>query len=105
MDLRDRIKSLIDHNPGLTVRSVLLAAGLSDSMLHKFLTNQTDSMNIKTVEKLAAVLNVDPRWLAFGEGGPEVFTDISEKIDRLPDQQRAIVIQLIDQFTGNQKAA
>jgi lambda repressor-like predicted transcriptional regulator len=43
MGMRERIKATIEAKPGLTVRSVSLAAGLSDSLLSKFLKGQNDS--------------------------------------------------------------
>lgn len=82
----------------MSVRSVSLSAGLSDSMLHKFLTGQTDSLTIKTAEKLAEALGVDARWLIFGEGDPDQATDVAAKIKRLSDAQRELVDQLIDQL-------
>lgn len=98
MDVRARINQIISETPGMSVRSVSLAAGLSDSMLQKFLSGQTDSMTIKTAEKLAEALHVDPRWLIFGEGEPDQATDVAAKIKRLSDAQRALVDQLIDQL-------
>ncbi len=56
MDIRERIKVVIDRKPGLTLRNVSLAAGLSDSMLHKFMTGGTRSLTLETVDKLAAAL-------------------------------------------------
>ena len=50
MGMRERIQSVIDNTPDVSVRSVSLAAGMSDSMLHKFLRGQTDSMTIKTAD-------------------------------------------------------
>lgn len=98
MDIRARIIGTIAEKPGLTVRSVSLAAGLSDSMLQKFLSGQTDSMTIKTAEKLAEALDVDARWLIFGEGEPDQATDVAAKIQRLSDAQRELVAQLVEQL-------
>ena len=98
MDVRDRINQIIAATPGLSVRSVSLAAGLSDSMLQKFLSGQTDSMTIKTAEKLAEALSVDAQWLVFGEGDPDRATDVAAKIERLSEEQRKIVNQLVDQL-------
>ena len=101
MDMRERIKYVIDATPGLSVRSVSLTAGLSDSMLHKFLKGGTDSMTIKTAEKLADALQVDPQWLIFGEGDPDIATDIAKKIESLSEHQRQLIQRLIDELPRN----
>jgi len=98
MDVRARINQIITDTPGLSVRSVSLAAGLSDSMLHKFLSGQTDSLTIKTAEKLADALNVDARWLIFGEGEPDQATDVADRISRLSEEHRQLVSQLVEQL-------
>ncbi len=66
MDIRSRILTIIDANAGMTVRSISLAAGLSDSMLNKFLRGDTESLTLKTVDKLADALGIKAEWLAFG---------------------------------------
>lgn len=98
MDMRARINVIIERTPGLSVRSVSLAAGLSDSMLHKFLRGGTDSMTIRNAEKLAEALNVDPRWLIFGEGDPDQATDISALFERIPQDQRAQAWRVLETF-------
>lgn len=92
MDIRARIRQVIEGNAEMTVRSVSLAAGLSDSALHKFLSGATDSLTLKTVDKLADALGVDPRWLAYGEGTPERATKVEQIMERLDkaDQERAL---------------
>jgi len=92
MDMRDKINAIIAEKPGLSVRSVSLAAGLSDSMLHKYLRGGTDSMTIRNAEKLADALGADPQWLIFGEGDPDRATDISRMIERIAEADRAQVM-------------
>lgn len=98
VDIRDRIKSVIEHNPELSVRKVSLAAGLSDSALHKFLSGSTDSITLKTVEKIAAALEVDPRWLAYGEGSPEMAAGIESILRRIPEDQREQALRVLEAF-------
>lgn len=98
MDIRDRIRFIIEQNEEMTVRGVSLAAGLSDSALHKFLTGATDSLTLKTVDKLAEALGVDPRWLAYGEGDPETASDIANIWDRISEEQRAQAKAILETF-------
>lgn len=99
MDIRARIRAVIDANPELTVRNVSLAAGLSDSALHKFLTGATESLTLKTVDKLAEALGVDARWLAYGEGDPEPATDIADIWDRIAERDRDQAKRVLESFT------
>lgn len=99
MDIRDRIRAVIDDNPEMSVRSVSLAAGLSDSALHKFLTGATDSLTLKTVDKLADALGVDPRWLAYGEGDPEPASSLANIWDRIAEQDREQARRILETFT------
>lgn len=98
VDIRDRIRAIIAERPDLTPRKVSLSAGLSDSALHKFLSGATDSITLKTVDKLAAALDVDPRWLAYGEGSPEMASDISALLNRIPDDQRRQALRVLEAF-------
>jgi transcriptional regulator with XRE-family HTH domain len=98
MDMRARIIAVIEQRADLTVRSVSLAAGLSDSMLHKFLSGGTDSMTIKNAEKLAKALEVDPRWLIFGEGDPDEASDIASLIQRIPPEWHDKAIAVLEAF-------
>lgn len=98
MDIRDRIKAVIAAKPELSVRKVSLSAGLSDSALHKFLSGSTDSITLKTVEKLAAALEVDARWLAYGEGDPDMASDLSSILKRIPEDQREQALRVLEAF-------
>jgi transcriptional regulator with XRE-family HTH domain len=96
MDIRERILSVINQNADMSVRSVSLAAGLSDSALHKFLSGATESITLKTVDKLAEALKVDARWLAYGEGDPELATNVSKLFDRIAEEDRAAAIRMLE---------
>lgn len=98
MDIRERIRWAIEQNPELTIRNVSLEAGLSDSALHKFLTNQTTDLKLNTVTKLAEALGVDPVWLAYGEGDPEPASDMGALLGKLNEQDRRTVRQLAERF-------
>jgi transcriptional regulator with XRE-family HTH domain len=98
MDIRERIRSVIDASPEMTIRQVSLKAGLSDSMLHKFMTGQTDSLTIKTAEKLATALGVDPIWLVFGEGDQDEAGDISNLFRKIPDEDKPVAIRVLRGF-------
>lgn len=89
MDIRQRIQSVIDKTEGMSVRKASLDAGLSDSMLGKFLNGSVDSLTLKTVDKLAEALGVDPRWLAYGEGDPDAATDIGDLWAKIGDRDKA----------------
>lgn len=98
MGMRERIIATIEAKPELTVRSVSMAAGLSDSMLGKFLKGQTDSMTIKNAEKLADALGVDRVWLTYGEGDPDQASGLESLIRRLPDESLDQVRRVIETF-------
>lgn len=96
MDMRDRIRAIIDADDKLTVRNVSLRAGLSDSWLNKLLKGDVRSPTLEAIERLADVLEVDPRWLAFGEGTHERYTDISELIAGLSETQAHLAREMLE---------
>lgn len=100
MHMRDRVKAVIDAKPELSVRGVSLAAGLSDSMLNKFLKGYTDSMTVRNAEKLASALGVDRVWLIFGEGDsePEEGSEIAALFRAIPDNQKPLAMQILEVF-------
>jgi transcriptional regulator with XRE-family HTH domain len=104
MDIRERINQIIDADPDMTVRSVSLKAGLSDSMLHKFLRGDTKSPTLDTVDKLAGALGVDARWLAYGEGSAERAADVSKIFDRIAQQDQERALRILEAFTTEEKA-
>lgn len=97
MDMRERIKAVLEEK-GLSVRRASMAAGMSDSMLHKFLNGGTDSMTVKNAEGLAAALDVDSAWLMTGRGEPERYTDVAEKFGKLSRKHQDLVNELMDQL-------
>lgn len=99
MDIRARIKAVIDAHPDMTVRNVSLAAGLSDSALHKFLTGSTVSMTLETVDKVAEALGVDPAWLAYGEGSPERASTITKLMKGMDPAQQRQAIRILEAFS------
>lgn len=96
MDMRERIKSVIDADDSLSVRNVSLRAGLSDSWLHKLLKGEVRSPTLEAIERVAEVLDVDPRWLAFGEGTQERYTDIAQIIEGLTETQAQLARQMLE---------
>lgn len=98
MDMRERIKAVIAERDGMTVRSVSLKAGLSDSMLNKYLSGATESMTIKTAESLAKVMEVDARWLIFGEGDPDEASDIGSLFKQIPQEHQELAMQVLRGF-------
>jgi transcriptional regulator with XRE-family HTH domain len=67
VSIRKRLEAAVNLNSGMTYRKLSLLAGLSDSLIHKFMTGATHSMSIDTLINVAEVLNVDSRWLIFGD--------------------------------------
>ena len=63
--MRDRLAQILQER-GLSARKVSLEAGLSDSLLQKFLTGQIKSLRTNTVEAIAGALDVSPQQLMFG---------------------------------------
>jgi transcriptional regulator with XRE-family HTH domain len=96
MDLRARIKSVIEADEDLSVRKVSLRAGLSDSWLDKLLKGSVRSPTLENIEKLAEALDVDPRWLAFGEDDPERYADIGRIVEGLTETQAQLARQMLE---------
>lgn len=98
MDIRDRIRAVIAEKDDLSVRSVSLAAGMSDSALHKFLTGATESLKLVNVDKIADVLGVDPAWLAYGEGDRDRATDLAKVWERIAERDREQAMRILETF-------
>lgn len=98
MDIRDRIRAVIEQSDDLTVRNVSLRAGLSDSALHKFLSGATNSMTLETVNNLAKALRVNPAWLAHGEGDPDEATPVEQIFERIPKERQALALRVLEDF-------
>jgi Helix-turn-helix. len=98
MDFRDRINAIIDSDDELSVRNVSLKAGLSDSALNKLLKGDVRSPTLETIEKLADALDVDARWLAFGEGQPERFSDVGNLLQAMSEERRKQALEFLQVF-------
>lgn len=103
MDLRARIQAEIDKHEGMTVRSLSLAAGLSDSALHKFMTGKTKSLTTDNLEKIAEALGLSVRELWWGNGDGKV----TYIFDHIPDERRAQALTILESFAdwANGKSA
>ena len=97
MDLRQRIDRAMKAKD-LTLRGVSLAAGLSDSMLHKFMTGQTRSITVDNLEKVAEALGVSLRHLMFGDPDEE---KVSYIWDHIPERRRQQALQVLQTFADD----
>ncbi|WP_394659918.1 hypothetical protein [uncultured Novosphingobium sp.] len=79
--LRERIKARIESTDGLSVRSVSLSAGASDSLLNKFLTKQTNSLKLSFLGRVADILEITLEELVAGK--PLTSRLTCEEIDAL----------------------
>jgi len=91
MDVRDRIREIIERK-GLTLRGVSLAAGLSDSMLHKFLSGRTKSITVDNLEYIAQALDVSLHYLLLGN--PD-YEDVIVIWDKLTGRQRRLAKKIL----------
>lgn len=101
MSIRERIDQAIAQKPGMTYRKVSLLAGLSDSMMHKFMTNSTQSMSIDKLISVADVLEVDPRWLIFGEETPP--NAVVNIWDKISDANKPRALAILRTFVDEPK--
>lgn len=97
MDVRTRLKSAIEEK-GTSARAVSLKAGLSDSMVHKFLTGATNSLTLDTVNKIARALEVDEVWLAYGGGDPDQASDLDRLWRRIKEEDRETALRVLQGF-------
>lgn len=100
VDIRERIIALIEADSALSVRGVSLAAGLGETTLRNFLKGMTRSMTLESIEKIADILGVTARYLAYGDDKPVVYI-----WDRIPDQRRQQALQVLETFTDESKRA
>lgn len=94
MDLRERIEEEIAKRPGMTVRSLSLHAGLSDSALNKFMTRQTKSLTTDNLEKIAAALGLSVRQLWWGDADGKV----AYIWDHIPDNRKEQALRVLESF-------
>lgn len=104
MEIRARIRKVLAENPDWTPRSISLKAGLSDSMLHKFLTEQTKSMTLETLEKIAEALEVNPRWLIFGDRPRQIDPKVVDIWDRINERNKPQALRVLESFTGDEES-
>ena len=97
MDVKRRINTIIDAREDLSVRNVALKAGLSDSALHKFLTNDDQSMTIANLEKVAFVLGTTAQAL-LGGNEPRPTAEVVNIWDRIPAARRQHAISILKTF-------
>lgn len=101
MTIRARIDEAIALNPGMTYRKLSLEAGMSDSMVHKFMTSATQSMSIDKLITVADVLNVDPRWLIFGETTPP--NSVINIWDKIAEADKPRALAILEAFATDAK--
>lgn len=94
MDLRARIQAQIDKHDGMTVRSLSIKAGLSDSALHKFMTGKTKSLTTDNLEKIADALGLSVRELWWGNADGKV----AYIWDHIPDERKDLALRTLEQF-------
>lgn len=91
--LKQRIRQqLVAHD--LSERGASLAAGLSDSYVRNILCGKSQNPTSEKLQKLAAVLHCDYKWLATGAGSPATAIEDPDEEElilsfrSLPESQR-----------------
>jgi transcriptional regulator with XRE-family HTH domain len=92
-DVKQRIRELIEARDDLSPRNVALKAGLSDSLVHKFLTKESQSMTVRNLEKIADAMGVSLRWVLFGDEA-----EVVDIWDRIPVEQRPHARNILETF-------
>lgn len=100
MDMRERIIALIEADPTLSVRGVSIAAGLGETTLRNFLKGMTRSMTLESIEKIADILGVSSRYIAYGDNEPVTYI-----WDRIPSARRQQALQVLETFVDESKTA
>lgn len=102
MNIRDRIRKVLDEHPEWAVTAVSKKAGFSNSTLGKFLNPDgpggIQSMTIDRLEALAVALEVNPRWLIFGDYPREVDAKIAYIWDHIPESRKAQARAVLETF-------
>lgn len=106
MDIRSRIRQVMAEHPDWTPRNVSLKAGLSDSMLAKFLKPDKpggiQSITLETAEKIAAALGVNPRWLVYGDAPMVMPSNVVNIWDRIPERRRQQALAILETFAEDE---
>jgi DNA-binding Xre family transcriptional regulator len=97
MDLRARIAEEIAKHEGMTVRSLSLQAGLSDSALHKFMTGMTKSLTTDNLEKLAEALGLTVRELWWGNDDGK----IAYIWEHIPEERKDLAHEVLQRFADD----
>ena len=79
----------------MTIRSLSVRAGLSDSALHKFMTRKTKSLTTDNLEKIADALNLTVRELWWGHADGKV----AYLFDHIPESRRDQALRVLETFT------
>lgn len=107
VDIRERIRQALAAKPDLTVRGASIAAGMSDSTLNKFLNPEKaggiNSLMLDKLEKLADVLEVNPRWLIFGDKPRKRDPKIVNIWDKINERDRAQALRVLESFVEDQE--
>ena len=99
MDVRDRIRQIIEANPELSFAGVSKAAGLSDSAVHKFCTRQVQSMTLGNIEKVAAALGMSlVELLSPDENDRKAEAEVIEIWDHIPLERREQAKDILKTF-------
>lgn len=102
MDIRSRIRQVLAEHPDWTPSGISLKAGLSNSMLGKFLNPDgpggIKSMTTDRLEAVAKALDVNPRWLMFGDYPKKVDPKIAYIWDRIPPTRQDQALAILETF-------
>jgi transcriptional regulator with XRE-family HTH domain len=101
MSIRNRLDEAMASNSAMTYRKLSLKAGMSDSMVHKYMTGATQNMSTDKLITIAEILNVDPRWLIFGDTTPP--NGVINLWDRIAEADKPRAIAILEAFVSNQK--
>ena len=99
LSIRKRIEAAVNLNAGMTYRKLSLLAGLSDSLIHKFMTGATQSMSVDTLISVAEVLNVDSRWLIFGD--TQLRDSLASTWEQISDSDKLRALAILRLFAGS----
>lgn len=95
MTPRERLAAVMKEKD-MSARAVSLKAGLSDSLVHKYLTGQTKSITVDNLEKVAKALGVSLRYLMFGKAEDE---NLHYIWDYIPSTRRKQALDILETFT------
>lgn len=99
VDVKQRIEAVIAARDDLTVRNVALKAGMSDSILHKFLTKPEQSMTLRSLERIAEAMGLSLQVLLFGEPEKAPSADEQKVVSiwkRIPSAERATALRMLE---------